>query len=45
MEGMKNLHNKLCAYYDGREVFELEGSEERCLDNTILKMTSRLAKR
>ncbi len=41
IKGVQNLHNKLCAYYDGREVFELEGSEESCLDSTILKITSR----
>lgn len=28
---------------DGREVFEPEGSKECCLDNTILKITSRMA--
>lgn len=27
-----NLHKILCACYDGRDVFEPEGSEESCLD-------------
>jgi hypothetical protein len=27
----------LCAHYDGREAFELEGSEESCLDSTALQ--------
>ncbi len=38
---VQDLHNILCAYYDGCEVFELEGGEQSCLDSTILKVASR----
>jgi len=45
IKGVQDWHNLLCACCAGREVFELEGSEESCLDSTILKITSHMAKR
>jgi len=32
IKSVQDLHSLLCAY-DGRDVFEPEGSEESCLDN------------
>jgi hypothetical protein len=45
LKQIKGVHNLLCAYHAGREVFEQEGSEESCLASTTLKITSRMSKR
>ena len=36
---------EIAHYYDGRKVFELGGCKESCLESTILKIISRMAKR